>query len=118
MAGVAAVTELKNKAKLGRGTLGIVDPSISRDHAIISVKRDGSTHVAAGGKNALAVIHATGEISMLRKKNKALRLLAGDTLEMDGFKRASNVQTDPGLAFRVVEYESPSDNGTTVVWGL
>ena len=55
---------------------------------------------------------------MLRKKNKALRLLAGDTLEMDGFKRASNVQTDPGLAFRVVEYESPSDNGTTVVWEL
>ena len=95
---------LRNQARIGRGSFGLLDKNISRKQAILSILGDGATHVAAGGVNPIAVVRATGQILLLRKGGGSARLFVGDTLEIDGFKRSDSTKfpNGPTLAFSVV----------------
>ena len=70
----------------------------------MSILGDGATHVAAGGINPIAVVRATGQILLLRKGGGSTRLFAGDTLEIDGFKRSDSTKfpDGPAHAFSIV----------------
>ena len=95
---------LRNQARIGRGSFGILDKNISRKQAILSILGDGATHVAAGGINPIAVVRATGQILLLRKGGGSTRLFVGDTLEIDGFKRSDSTKfpNGPTFAFSIV----------------
>ena len=92
----STVAPLRAHSKIGRGSLGVTDKNISRKQAVISILGDGATQVTAGGVNPIAVVRPDGQVIVLRKGGGSVRLLAGDTLEVDGFKRSDRAKFPNG----------------------